>query len=392
MTTSAPETPGGARIVALDGLRGVAALAVLLHHLLFLLPGVSDLALEPGTPLPEAGTGLWYWAATPGLAPLGLLAVYVFFVLSGMVVTLPALRPGFDWLAYYPRRFVRLMLPVVASLVLAWVLMLIAASLPPAEAQSGWAAYSSSSTDPRLVISGAELLYGDPRLNNVLWSLRWELLFSLALPLYVIVAVLVRRWWVLAIGGCLVIVSLSHVIGGPVWLYLPIFLIGATLAVVLPKLVEWADGLPRPALVAVAVSALLVVVLLLTARGKILSWLPPGTVFDAISQALPVVVATIVVLVAALLRPAGKVLSTAPVRWLGRVSFSLYLVHVPVILLVDILLNSLPWVARAPIAAVAALVIAELFSRLVEMPSHRLSRLVGHATRRRFDRAYPAAD
>jgi len=53
---------------------------------------------------------------------LGLEAVWLFFVLSGFVLTKMASRPGFSWFGYYPSRMVRLYGPVVFAIILAWLL------------------------------------------------------------------------------------------------------------------------------------------------------------------------------------------------------------------------------------------------------------------------------
>ncbi len=60
----------------------------------------------------------------------------VFFVLSGLVVALPALRKGFSWRAYYPARLARLYLPIWGSLALAAALVLLIPR-PPAKREFG---------------------------------------------------------------------------------------------------------------------------------------------------------------------------------------------------------------------------------------------------------------
>src|SRR3954452_10050001 len=108
----------GGRLAALDGLRGIAAVVVLLHHAMYTNP---DFPGTPGGGSAPTGSAMWWISYTPlKLMTAGWESVIVFFVLSGLVVTLPVVRRrGFDWIAYFPRRVVRLMVPVIASVVVA---------------------------------------------------------------------------------------------------------------------------------------------------------------------------------------------------------------------------------------------------------------------------------
>src|SRR5690606_29260208 len=76
---------GNERISYLDGLRGVAALAVVVAHFLF---GFYP-ALEPGTPLEvhtQSGLDMWLASNPFHLLYPGHFAVCLFFVLSGFVL------------------------------------------------------------------------------------------------------------------------------------------------------------------------------------------------------------------------------------------------------------------------------------------------------------------
>lgn len=85
------------RVLSLDGLRGLGALQVFLLHI--------DIMVKP---FDEGGV--------PSLFP-GVASVMVFFILSGIVLSLVPFKHlndgDFDWLGYYPRRIVRLCIPPV---------------------------------------------------------------------------------------------------------------------------------------------------------------------------------------------------------------------------------------------------------------------------------------
>jgi len=72
--------------------------------------------------------------------------------------------------------------------------------------------------------------------------------------------------------------------------------------------------------------------------------------------------------------PLSSALQWLPFRWLGRVSYSLYLIHMPVITAVNYGYRQ-PSSAAAAIAAVAlSAIAAELMYRTIEAPSIRLGR------------------
>src|ERR1039458_10316795 len=96
------------RIRSLDGLRGLAALVVLVHHAL--LASDSKLAILYSSPshaqMPVEGSLNWLVFYTPlHLFWAGPEFVAVFFVLSGLVLALPVIGKRKLRLApYYPSR------------------------------------------------------------------------------------------------------------------------------------------------------------------------------------------------------------------------------------------------------------------------------------------------
>src|SRR5690606_26510704 len=111
----------------------------------------------------------------------GTEAVLVFFVLSGLVVALPAMRAGFSWRRFFGSRFVRLYLPVWASLALATALIAWIPRLAGDATPGSWLLEGNArATPPALLLSEASLFRASYDVNNVLWSLRWEIVFSLA--------------------------------------------------------------------------------------------------------------------------------------------------------------------------------------------------------------------
>lgn len=215
------------RFVALDGLRGVAAVMVVVYHFL-LATSLSDEYLRVLSGETAASPVVDLIANTPlRYLVMGPEAVIVFFVLSGFVLVLPMLSGrGLDLWNYLPRRLLRLWLPSAAAVVLA-VIVIIATQQDPAQVRSSWSqAFSFPTLTAADVVDSFFLITGSPKLNNPLWTLRWELLFSLLLPIAVLLVSYVKRgrWlWLLACGAAS---GLGAVIGVQALTYGPVFLAG----------------------------------------------------------------------------------------------------------------------------------------------------------------------
>ncbi|MCO4257339.1 acyltransferase family protein [Pseudarthrobacter cellobiosi] len=380
--TSTPRPP---RLRSLDGCRGLAALIVVIHHSALTVPDFANLYFTRETP--AEGTLLWWLNATPlKIFTAGGEAVLLFFVLSGLVVSLPVLRAkSFDWIAYYVARTLRLWVPVAASLLLAslWVTLV---TIDPATTVSKWV---SSSDVPLLewqeVVRGFDAVRGPTRINNPLWSLQWEFLFSLLLPVFVGIAVVLRRWTVATTIACtaLSVVGAMNEIG--FMTFLSAFLAGAVMA--FPVMARTRRYRPRRTSLLTRAGwfgCFSVGVLLMCAYWP----MHIGGVTDpltlAIGKALSIPGAVLIVLCAVFSRTATRFLEWGLIQWLGKISFSLYLVHVPIILLFSRLLGADHWMRALLFAIPISVVVAWLFSKVVELPAHRLSKRAGRFASAKF--------
>jgi peptidoglycan/LPS O-acetylase OafA/YrhL len=381
-TSSDAVAPAGtSRLRSLDGLRGLAALVVVFHHLFQTLPTVADATLT-GPGRPPVWSFSWWVLSTPAhILVAGPEAVLVFFVLSGFVVSLPVIRKAhFNWMSYYVQRSLRLYLPSIASVLLAalWILL---SHQNSATATSSWTAGSSFPTvSVAQVVSAFDLLFGNIDINNPLWSLRWEVVFSLTLPLFVIIAIVVRRIWWAALLICWAAIVAGQHLESDSLRFLPLFLVGTILQTRMPEIQRWYGrmanrrGFSLIAVLAAAVSLLLIVLPWVTDA----IW-PASRAIHVASGAVVVVGAFGLVVCAALCGPLSAALSTRFFQWLGRISFSLYLVHVPVIIALSSVFGRGEQFIALPVALAASLLVGGLFARFVEQPSHRLSRAAGTA-------------
>lgn len=195
------------RVLSLDGLRGLGALMVFLLHI--------DIMVLP---FGERG-------GVPSLFP-GSASVIVFFILSGIVLSLVPFKHmkdgGYDWLSYFPRRVVRLCVPLFTAIALGIVAGFVAWRIGSTSRSALAIAYDGglqrvvhdilmqfdvlfNISDDGQNLFGASLM----RVNSPVWSMSWELWFSLTLPLAIWCVSRIRRTG-LALTAMFVAVFVSH--------------------------------------------------------------------------------------------------------------------------------------------------------------------------------------
>ncbi len=343
------------RIGSLDSLRGVAALVVVLGHCAAVVPGY----------LPWAAT---LWLVPPPLAAAA--AVQLFFVLSGLVLFLTfQARDGFRYRPYIVKRIARILPPLVVAVLVSAALMIAIAPVPVA-ALSTWFNTASWSEPPTpLLIAGHLALLDGARwqsLDNVSWSLVHEMRISIVFPL---IALAVVRAWRATLAVLLAVSTIAAALAWRVdWpvnpfataQYLFLFGAGAALARHAPTLGAWL-ALPRARRAAPW----------LTAVAILLVCVPPHLVLGLAAAAG----AALLVALTLASPPIVALLDVAPARWLGRVSYALYLIHLPVLLgVLHLLQGALPLPMLLALAVGVALGTAELMHRLVEKPAIALGR------------------
>lgn len=363
------------RYGSLDGLRGVAAAVVVVTHALVTFPAASD-AFFGGEP---NGWFLKVISDTPAhLIWAGPEAVYVFFVLSGLVLGLMARTADFDWRAYVPTRLLRLYLPVIAAVVLCAPILVFAPA--PAADASGWLLARPASIGPREIFADVTLLTGASGAISPLWSLQWEVLFSLLLAAYVVV--LVRRHAIWQFPALILLCAVGDAFQMWSLRYLPMFGIGVLMAGCWDELSQ-RFGRKTGLRASVGwLTVLLAAVVLLTVQ-----WTFKGIGVSApgwMTLPLQLLGVSTIVLGAAFAPGFSAILGSRPFRFLGTMSFSLYLVHEPILVYFARLIHdpALALLISIPTVALATVV----FWRCIEQPAHRLSRY----TRKRL--SAPPAD
>jgi peptidoglycan/LPS O-acetylase OafA/YrhL len=346
----------------LEGLRGVAILLVLLYHAR--LPGFDG----------------------------GFVGVDVFFVLSGFLITGLLLREHerfgrIDLGAFYARR-VRRILPaaavvLVATMILSWFL------LAPLELPrvAGDAAAAALSVGNIRFAAGATDYFGtDLTPSPILhyWSLGVEEQFYLLWPALLILATRSHRPRMAAgllLAGVAIVSYLAAFVltdAAPAWAFYSLptrawqLALGGLLAVGAVRL----NGLPDRVAVPLgwlglgAILATLVVIV-------------PGTPYPGLAALLPTFGSAAVILAGVRRGSVASLLAVPALRFLGRISYSVYLVHWPILVLPAASLavgEELPITIRLALAALSVVVGWASF-RWVEQPVHRGPRFAWRPSR-----------
>ncbi|MEI6557371.1 MAG: acyltransferase [Rhodospirillaceae bacterium] len=365
----------GQRLGHLDGIRGGAAFSVFVCHFIqTFLPHIYY------TDRSESH-GLWedQFATSPfNIIVNGNFAVCLFFVLSGYVLSCRYLADGdLDLLRRLAiKRYLRLMLPTLGAVLVAW-LILAAGGYSFGAAQvftkSGmrdtyatvvplWAALEQGTV-------GAFFL-GQWSLDPVLWTMQTELFGSfLVFSLLALFAGVRWRW---AAYGVAALIFYNG--------YYLAFVLGVALA----DLHGRGDGRDAP----------YPVILALVTCGIYFGSYPYYGAETGLWAGLPrlgsapkpvfyhVLGAFLLILATCRFAEAREVFSLRPFRFLGRISYSLYLIHFPLVCSVatGLLLLLLPRLGyTAAIAVIFVIMVpvvvaaAALFTRLIDEPAIRLS-------------------
>ena len=360
------------RLTSLDAVRGIAASVVVAGHCYFAMPDPWRGRIENAP-----------WSIV--LQPLhnGDAAVVVFFVLSGCVLSLPYFRERqSDYRSYLIRRLCRIYIPFAISVLLALLLYSMAGRHPVHEA-SDWFNTLWPATFPNVEsVAGHFLMFGTApalTLNPPMWSLVYEMRISLVFPLLIAlcsqsrVAILMSALLLVSSFGALTLLGENNhpaqaasILATLFWTteIAVYFVAGILLAKHREQLGAAWRRIPGA-------------LRLLFAAGVFLIFaIPPS--FARFSNDILYLVGAAVVIVAAtesdgLRRSLDRPLS----QWLGRISYSLYLTHLPVMLAIfPVTVGKMTFWPAIMAAVAVAFAVAALMHRFVEVPAIALGRLL----------------
>ena len=306
------------RLAYLDGLRGIAALVVVIFH--FCSAYVSNLIPT------DVSKSLWVSDTPISILYNGRFAVIIFFVLSGLVVSNSAVKRSSPIGITLLLRYLRLAVPATISVIFAWALL----SAFPNEARTlnaistdGWLSFTYQDNIPPLASAIYNGMFGvffsgTSMFNNVLWTMQIELIGSCAIYIiYFFVFSTNIRVLILIFIGIVLTPSHQGIYEG--------FVAGSLLSEV------WASGNLRTFLP----KTLFIVGVLIGSTGDgfheryHLPHVPRSLMLGEGSGLLYPLAASLIVYACMTSLLLQNILSSLIPKFLGRISFSLYLYHVP---------------------------------------------------------------
>lgn len=354
MTSTSP--PINNRLAFADGLRGLAALWVVLYH------------MAEGHHIDTIKATMPSFLFTP-IFEWGHLGVAIFFVLSGFVMGLTAYNVVFDRqnaLKFIARRLLRLVPPYYFAIVFALFFLFI-------KAKATGTTYSAPDADILLHhLLFTQGLFNVPYINVVFWTLCIEVQFYIAFALLLWASDALKqvsnqpqlRFYTMTIISSLALLWPLNLVQTTLWQG---GFIGFWYSFLAGVMVCWAS----------LQKELLLKFTIIFCIGLLLI----GLYYQG-SFAITASITAAIILFASLKNHMGNWLNWAWLQWLGVVSYSLYLLHNPV---TGASANIVKRIAPAGVAGelmtvtismMACLVAAQLSYLIIERPSIRLSHWV----------------
>lgn len=304
-------------------------------------------------------------------------AVEIFFVLSGFVLALSLKRRGFGKTAigaYYIRRLFRIYPALIVASTLAFVYVALVHYRIPGTHDSVWMSERfphDRFTPLHIAASFAGML---AFLIPPVWTIFIELFNSVVLPPIV--------WLSQKIGSVFGLVvfalaALGLVTGGALYYHLDLyffnFALGVAIAMPLPRLILFCRHLPMTFIVYVAAALLLVTRALM----RVDAFNPWMNLYDTL-------LAATIIFSLGRLGVAIPALKGRTIEWIGDISFSIYLLHFPIMMIINRALYALaprlveiigPIAAGWLLAAItlpATILLSGLNFRFVEMAGIKL--------------------
>jgi peptidoglycan/LPS O-acetylase OafA/YrhL len=391
-----------ARLDFLDGLRGIAALGVVVHHYLG--------AFYPTTLTGHLAT-THFWATgerVVAATPLLLnFRVCLFFVLSGLVLAESAARSSRGWrtlLAHLVRRYVRLGTPVAVAVLAAYVLLRTHCFYNQQLATASSAAWMAECwrwmPTFRQFVGDAlfgVLTRGETLYNPALWTMviEWR---SSVLALIVLLLTARSTWRLLLYLTVVMACTL-----GPLNFYNLAFVLGMSLHDAYQR--AWPRWLMDSARRWMVLGLLLLTVVLacypetryqISVLGSAYAWLHlPGVSHERMADLCHTLGAGALLAALLLSKRLQQLTGSSWLRAIGKRAFSLYLIHFLLLgtasawVFVQLLRQHSYHVSFGLTVAFSTLVLVgltEIFYRGVDVPSHAIARWVGRAIRAGLER------
>lgn len=371
------------RIDSLDSLRGISAFIVVVFHCLLSF----NVFYEANYHYKFENNLVGLFTLTP-LHTLwaGKEAVLLFFVLSGFVLMIPYTNNNKpNYFSYMIKRICRIYLPYIIIMILSVVLTtLFWQSNNLEELSNTYQNRWDHEVSLKAILAYLAMINFDTaNVNGVVWTLFIEMKISLILPIFLItiaklnwkkgllVSVLINTIMLLTIEYVFkyltfIPIKILFLFFNGTFYYAYFFIIGAILAKQrkvfkkssLSKLVKW----------------LMLIITLIFINSRWVSYLA-NTHLEHLENAFTVLGFVFLFILALGSKKFGNILTTKPLLFLGRISYSLYLIHIPVLMLTTIFFkNVFPLWLSFCLVPIFSILAAFLSYKWIEKPSMELGR------------------
>lgn len=360
------------RLKSLDSLRGIAALVVMMSH------GVRPLTDSPQHTW--LGDAISYMALTPlRIVINGPAAVLIFFVLSGLVLSFRFIETErVAWPPFALARLLRIWPPFALAILGSALLMLLVGARPLPELgdwfNDTWRAPIGLSN----LATNVLMLQASDQFDNPMWSLVDEIRISMIFPLLVFVTR--RKPYTAAFSTALLTIVCASVIGhfsingiprsilDTIGMVFP-FVIGVIVAINLNNIQNILEKYSIKTIVFFWILAIISISFAPIDISRLRS------VSNGALSVVSVFWAAVIIVLCTLQGPVYRALVSPIPTFLGRISYSLYLWHV-IIIVTTIRLghNAAPLPVLILIGMAISLVVADLSQRYIEAPFIRIGR------------------
>ncbi|WP_158941715.1 acyltransferase [Granulicella sp. S190] len=367
------------RLRELDSLRGLAALAVVIHHFVLMWPAwLGSISIIQ-----------WKALHITILYPLyaGHEAVMLFFVLSGLVLAIPYIRGrGQPYPIYLGRRILRIYAPYLVALALS----VLGASIwhGTLAGHGKWtSSFWSQPVSPSLVLQHIAFLgvYDWRQFDFVIWSLIDEMRISIIFPVLALLVLHLRIRTAILLAGAVSFIAIYVVryqpeLGATASImmtvhYAAFFVLGILLAMHLEAACARFRSLSAAARTALVLLSFCLYNFSIP-LARLYTRIPLAAVMAA--EWLVAVAAIGFILTGLNLPIARRFLNSSVPAFLGRISYSLYLTHAPILLAFTFILrNRISAWGQFPLYLAATIGFAYVFCITVEEPFMRQGRRLG---------------
>lgn len=373
------------RLLALEGLRGIAAIVVVLFHaLLIFYPGFYYGLSAPFATIHNSRFEDNLYGSPFSVFLSGTFAVGIFFVLSGFVLTIGFFQTGNETIIkkLAAKRYIRLMIPALTSILVVWVILSIGLGVLKMSASditsSHWLANIWQFT-PNLFDALTQGLWGifakaNVSYNPVLWTMQYELIGSIVVFALALIFKQSRHRWLIYTAAFI----------GTFHTWYVAFIIGMILAdLYASKKFPFAFVNNKVMFAALLLGLLFGGYPAITSQGSFYQTMHISWLTEAQNQSFYLSIGAGLVITAILSIPLlSRFFSSKHISKLGKYTYSLYLSHMAVLFTVCtglfVWLHSFIGFNKAALISIVltapvVIIVAYIFERYVDAPAIRLS-------------------